>query len=116
LRGGRGSVVENTKSVNVRRPETLTAAYRVVVTSVYAVLVTVLGVTVVFGMTMLLLMTVRVNLCVYVDLGTTLTDLDPYLVWHTTLDEVDARDKVGANESARSARVGSCILTLARLQ
>jgi hypothetical protein len=116
LRGGRGSVVENTRLVNVERPEILTATYRVVVTSVYAVLVTVLGVTVVLGITMVLLMTVRVNLCVCVDLGTTLMDLDPYLVWHTTLDDVDARDKVGARESARSARVGSCILMLARLQ
>lgn len=88
--------------------------YRVVVTSVYAVLVTVFGVTVVLGITIVLLMTVRVNFCVYVDLGTSLTDLDPYLVWHTTLDDVDARDKAGANESARSARVGSCILMLTK--
>ena len=55
------------------------------------------------------------NWCVYVDVGTTLLDLDPYLVWQTLLDDVDASEIEGANESARSVCVENRILKVARL-
>jgi hypothetical protein len=55
-----------------------------------------------------------VNWCVYVDVGTTLLDLDPYLVWQTLLDVVDASEIEGANESARRVSVENRILKVAR--
>ena len=53
-------------------------------------------------------------MCVCVDVGTTLLDLGPYLVWQTLLDEVDASEIVGANENTRRANVENCILRVAR--